>query len=318
MGVVQYRDGLNLVEVSETNPLLVKDANSQANTSQTAENTSVIIDKMSNRTASGTVAANNQSVEIAIGDKSAAAIDISGTFSGTLTFQATINGTTWFTIGVLPVGAGTTSVIANSTTSTGTWEMAAGSYQKVRVIATSWTSGTATIALTATNGIRVVRLSNGVSIGGIIDDILSLSFNRTSGVTTAYAANQVIAEATGLAKTIANVARGNGTSGYLSLVLTCGNTSVTPRIRVHVYNAAPTAKNDYAAWAMNSSDVSKYLGYVDLDAMNGGVASTSQLKAYKTATASRDLWFEFQTLDAFTPASATLYTLRVIPDQNNV
>lgn len=317
MSVVQYRDGLNLVEVSETNPLLVQDAQSQANTSQTAENTSVIIDKMSNRTASGTVAANNQSVEIAIGDKSAAAIDISGTFSGTLTFQATINGTTWFTIGVLPVGAGTNSVVANSTTTTGTWEMAAGSYQKVRVLGSSWSSGTATIALTATNGIRVVRLTNGVSIGGMIDDVLSLTFNRANN-TTAYTANQVIAEATGLAKTISNVARGNGTSGYLSLVLTSGNTSVTPRIRVHVYNAAPTAKNDAATWTINSNDVSKYLGYVDLDAMNGGVASASQLKAYKTASASRDLWFEFQTLDAFTPTASILYTLRVIPDQNNV
>lgn len=157
----------------------------------------------------------------------------------------------------------------------------------------------------------------GVYIGGIIDDVLSLTFNRANN-TTSYAANQVIAEATGLAKTIANVARGNGTSGYLNLVLACGNTSVTPRIRIHVYNAEPTAKNDATTWAINASDVSKYLGYVDLDAMNGGVASTSQLKAYKTASASRDLWFEFQTLDVFTPAASTLYTLRVIPDQNNI
>lgn len=157
-----------------------------------------------------------------------------------------------------------------------------------------------------------------MSIGGIIDNVLSLTFNRTSGTITPYAANQVIAEATGLAKTIANVARSNGASGYLNIVLICGNTTPTPRIRVHIYNAAPTAKNDYTTWAMNSSDVSKYLGYVDLDAMNGGVASSSQLKAYKAASASRDLWFEFQTLDVFTPASATLYTLRVIPDQNNV
>lgn len=210
MGVVQYRNGLELVEVSASNPLHVQDSQLQADTSQTAENTSSILTKLSGST---------------------------------------------------------------------------------------------------------------MSIGGIIDAALTVAFTRPSD-TNVYAANDVITNATSSAvnRSISNVARSNGASGYLRVLVMCSNTSVTPRLRIHIYDAAPnTAKNDNAAWAFDrTNDASKYLGYVDLDAMNSGVAKSSELFMYKCASASRDLFFEVQTLDSFTPASATGYTIKIIPDQNNV
>lgn len=162
------------------------------------------------------------------------------------------------------------------------------------------------------------KLTTGIYVSGKIATVVEDEVTRPAD-TAAYAANDVINNATSSAtnQSLTSVATENAGSGYMTVVLVTSETSNVAPIRIHFYDAAPaTAKNDNAAWAFVYADKSKYLGYVDLPALSGGV-STAQFKSYKAKSDSRDLYYEIQTLAAFTPASASTWTVRVIPDQNN-
>lgn len=98
---------------------------------------------------------------------------------------------------------------------------------------------------------------------------------------------------------------------------------LVPRIRVHLFNAAPTTSemDDNAANLIDLDDRAKYLGYFDMPAMaDVGEFSFAQLdginKAYNT-DASGHLYAILQTLDAFTNESAGMslwLTLRMNQD----
>lgn len=179
-------------------------------------------------------------------------------------------------------------------------------------------SDTGTFSLISLFKRLLSKLTTGIFVTGKISTIIENEFTRPAD-TAAYAANDVINNATSSAtnQSLTDVATENEGSGYMTVVLETDSTAVTPTIRVHFYDAAPaTAKNDNAAWTLVYADKSKYLGYIDMPPLNGGVA-IAQFKSYKAASASRALYYELQTLSAFTPVSASKYNLRVIPDQNN-
>jgi hypothetical protein len=83
--------------------------------------------------------------------------------------------------------------------------------------------------------------------------------------------------------------------------------------RLHLYDAAPDAILDNAAWDLSSSgDRGKYLGYVDLvQPADLGSTLYSQNpainKRLKLAAASTTLYGVLQTTGAYTPASGTVY-----------
>lgn len=162
------------------------------------------------------------------------------------------------------------------------------------------------------------KLTTGIYVSGKIAAIVENEHTRPND-TNAYTANDVINNATSSAtnQSLTNVATENAGSGYMTVVLETDSTAITPSVRIHFYDAAPaTAKNDNAAWVLVYADKSKYLGYIDMPALNGGVAS-GQFKSYKAASASRTLYYELQTLTAFTPVAQSKWNVRVIPDQNN-
>ena len=77
------------------------------------------------------------------------AVDVRGTFVATLTFQATINGTDWITLNVLPAGSAVNTALVSTATAPGGWVGNGNGFQQVRVTATAFTSGTATVVLRA-------------------------------------------------------------------------------------------------------------------------------------------------------------------------
>lgn len=84
-------------------------------------------------------------------------VDISGNWSGTLTFQATINQVNWFNILAIPatsVGGSPTA----STTSNGQFIISVAGYAQVQVVFTSYVSGLAVVSMDATNA-PLVNLS---------------------------------------------------------------------------------------------------------------------------------------------------------------
>lgn len=103
----------------------------------------------------------NSAFALTISGKSAAAIQVSGTFVGTLRFERSLDGgTTWYAVGAI----NTYNLAVTSTTTTiGSFQVNAAGYTNIRVRATAWTSGTANIAFQSGVGVglhtvRIARL----------------------------------------------------------------------------------------------------------------------------------------------------------------
>lgn len=98
---------------------------------------------------SGTIAALNATVSVALNGKSAMRVQITGTWVGTLQFEGTVDGTNWIAINA--VQAGSTTIPQNTTTN-GVFSPTPAGFSNFRVNATAWTSGTATISIRASAG----------------------------------------------------------------------------------------------------------------------------------------------------------------------
>ena len=96
---------------------------------------------------SGSITANGQSVVLDLSGNSGASVDIRGTYTGTLQFEATTNGTNWQTVQAVPGGAAVGGTPVTTTTAQGNWTVNVSGYQQLRIVSTAWTSGTANIAL---------------------------------------------------------------------------------------------------------------------------------------------------------------------------
>ncbi|MFA5922321.1 MAG: hypothetical protein WC856_13680 [Methylococcaceae bacterium] len=140
--------------------------------------------------------------------------------------------------------------------------------------------------------------------------------------TTAYTAGDVIGDTGGSAiMTFANMGKAAGgevmiTSVELELDVA---TSAMAGTKLRLYNAAPTAIADNAAWDLVSGDRGKYLGQITLSTPTdeGSTLFCDNDGINKQITlASGSLYAELQTVSAFTPASAivkriTIHTIEV-------
>lgn len=95
-------------------------------------------------TATGTMAALNASVVLNVLGFAGVAFDIRGTFSATVTFQGTIDGTTWFSLIGMPVASVQNAQAISTATAAGAWFFNCAGCTQVRAIATAYTSGTIT------------------------------------------------------------------------------------------------------------------------------------------------------------------------------
>jgi hypothetical protein len=146
--------------------------------------------------------------------------------------------------------------------------------------------------------------------------------------TTAYAAGDVIgiadsgtpANAGSAIITLSNVGPSGGYVLLQSVRLMIGKSSVPAGMgafRLHLYMESPTAILDNAAFDLVAGDVGKYAGFVDLSAPQdfGSILVTQSDypgTLIKLATGSTSLFAQLETRGAFTPASGTLYDLRVL------
>lgn len=72
------------------------------------------------------------------------AIQLSGTWTGTVTFEATVNGTNWVAFNVTPSNSGTD---ASTATAVGCWSKQNNGYTAVRCRFSTASSGTATVSI---------------------------------------------------------------------------------------------------------------------------------------------------------------------------
>jgi hypothetical protein len=138
---------------------------------------------------------------------------------------------------------------------------------------------------------------------------------------TPYTAGDVIGDTGGSA--IITLSGAGPSGGYVlvqSIRLLIGDTVVPAGMgafRLHFYNDTPGAMADNAPFDLASGDVGKYAGYVDLPAPQdlGSTIYTQTDYAgtlIKLSSGNTSLYAELETRNAFTPASGTVYNLRVM------
>ena len=103
------------------------------------------------------VATANSAVALSLTGASGWAVDVRGTFTGTITFQGSIDGTNWFSISMLPAGGGVNVAAVTTTTAVGAWTGSANGMQQVRATFSASPTGTATIVLRAMQAVGVVQ-----------------------------------------------------------------------------------------------------------------------------------------------------------------
>jgi hypothetical protein len=146
----------------------------------------------SNATGSGTVAALNGNVVATAAGYGSIIFDITGTWAGTLTTQATNGDGTWINVAALSNQSG---LITQSVTINGTVEMNAAGWTQARLIATAWTSGTATVTWSAGQGSHVMIAYQGNGINLQTNTALVDSNQNFLGVTLASTAATASQEA---------------------------------------------------------------------------------------------------------------------------
>jgi len=99
----------------------------------------------------GTIAANAANVTLAWREffNGGVGVQVTGTFSGTLQFQMTIDGTNYVAVQATSV---TTGTVATTTAATGIFFFNVVGASAIRMASTAWTSGTATLTLVALPG----------------------------------------------------------------------------------------------------------------------------------------------------------------------
>ena len=144
--------------------------------------------------------------------------------------------------------------------------------------------------------------------------------------TTGYSAGDVIgvadsgtpANAGSAIITLPSIGPSGGYVLIQSVRLMIGNaTPPASAFRLHLYMEAPSAILDNAAFDLAAGDVGKYAGYIDLPApLDFGSVGVTQVDypgtLIKLAAGSTSLFAELETRNAYTPASGTVYDLRVL------
>lgn len=142
--------------------------------------------------------------------------------------------------------------------------------------------------------------------------------------TTAYTAGDVISESTsaGTGFTVSNVVPISAGGGWFTrIVVRCSKISITPRIRVHIFDSTPanTVFNDNApATTVYAASITE-IATVDLPAMvSGGTNSGSVTFVHDQyinfLLSGTDATVILETLDAFTPASGDTWYVEITSD----
>ncbi len=108
---------------------------------------------------------------------------ISGTWVGTVQFEATTDGTTYYAVNAVPVISGTA---VTSTTANGQWIISSGGYANIQARVSAYTSGTVVIALRtsiAASGVEVTSpLPTGANVIGALTANQSINSAQVNGV----------------------------------------------------------------------------------------------------------------------------------------
>lgn len=100
-------------------------------------------------TASGSLTSTASVTTGTLNGKDTAAIQVTGTWVATLQFEATVDGTNYFSVNAVTPATG---ILATSTTANGNWQIDVAGYLNFRVRCSAFTSGTAVVSISTSSG----------------------------------------------------------------------------------------------------------------------------------------------------------------------
>lgn len=218
---------------------------------QTTGNASLatLVSKASDITASGNIttqnlvpagaATANSAIELTTDGKDTVAVQVTGTYTGALSLQGTVNDTSWVTLGGNVFQQITTGALS-ATIASGTQSIflaGIGAFTKIRLTALAAVTGTAAVTLRAVDGNSLVALDGPIPAGSA-----AIGSVTVSGTATVTPANATAYSAVTTAST--NGANVKNAAGNL-YEITCSNPTATP-VYVKLYNkaSAPTVGTD--------------------------------------------------------------------------
>lgn len=230
------------VEVSDTNPLPVGGG---ASTPLAA-----LLVKASDVTASGNittqnlvpagVATANSAIELTTDGKDTIAVQVTGTYTGALSLQGTVDGTNWITLGGNVFQQVTTGALSATITSAAVSIFLAGvgAFTKVRITGLAAMTGTATITIRGVDGNSMVALDGPIPAGSAAIGSVTVASGAVTATPVTATAYSVVTTASTNGANIKNAAGG-------LYEVTVSNVTATP-IFVKFYNkaSAPTVGTD--------------------------------------------------------------------------
>jgi hypothetical protein len=209
-----------------------------------------------------------------------ALVQITGTFSATVTFRVTVDGTNWVAIPGVNANSG---VGATTTTTAGLYWVPFSGARLFRCNVT-WTSGTSItvtgIGVESSAGLSIVQIPAGANIIGRVGSP-GIRISQTPTVTAgAYSAN----DAVGGLLTFANAARVAGYGGVIKDVLILDDAGQDAALELWLFNATFTAMTDNAAWAPSEADLRKLVGIIATSSgayFAAGTPSAARVECYQ-------------------------------------
>jgi hypothetical protein len=201
------------------------------------------------------VATAGSAVEIAISGHATLSIQVTGTYTGALSLQGTVNGTTWVTVGGVPlqnVNTGAASATIASATQ-GIFLADVSAYSSVRVSGLAAMTGTATVSLRASTTAALVALDAPLPTGANTIGAVTLASTTVTSISAGTNAIgdiglQYRASATGAASAthVVSAATTNATVVKASAGRVVGwdfsNTTASWRyVKLHNQTTTPTA-----------------------------------------------------------------------------
>ena len=214
-------------------------------------------------------------------------------------------------------------------TTHGTTDLVAADITKVAGSTISQGNGTAATAIRValpTDGTGVVGLNAGTNTIGAT---FGFAGTATTTITrpadaNAYTANDAFADSTTVPTsggfTLSSMCRTSGGSGVITDATIIYSTSSSVSGTFYIYDSAPTAQNDNAAWSVSDSDQLKLVGTIPFVTVADGVNAVQNVQNLNmgyTCSGSANLRYMVKITTGYTPASGDTLTLRAKFVQTN-
>lgn len=141
--------------------------------------------------ATGNITALNGTVTVSLAGYTSCVIDLRGTYTATITFQGTVDGTNWIALVGTPYGSNNNVAAVSTSTTSGAWLVQCAGCIQVRALCSAYTSGTSIVNIRATmanawNYSVAVGATNNVAISsGTVTTVSTVSAVTSSAMASA-------------------------------------------------------------------------------------------------------------------------------------